>query len=96
MKRHQHQRIQDKWNGEKKWDKWSNKSIWRAVLTWLLFLSALVVPALVIDAVLPIFFALAQYGAILLKFACAALALCALIPLEVLVWRMIKDLFSGM
>jgi hypothetical protein len=91
-----HQNIQDKWNGDKKWDKWSNKSIWRALLTWLLFSSALLVPAFVINAILPTLFMLAKYGPILLRFACAALALCALIPFEVIAWRMIKGLFSGM
>lgn len=86
-------RLQDKWNGEKKWDKWGNKAVWRALLTWLLFMVALYVPALVINAVLPTFSLLAKYGPILLKFAFTALALCALIPFEVFVWRLIKDLF---
>jgi hypothetical protein len=91
MKRHQN--IQDRWNGDKKWDKWSNKSIWRALLTWLLFSSALLVPAFVINAILPTLFSLAKYGDILLKFARTALALLALVPFEILVWKAIKDLF---
>jgi hypothetical protein len=91
MKRHQN--IQEKWNGDKKWDKWSNKSIWRALFTWILFSSALLVPTFVVNAILPTLFQLAEYGPILLRFAYAALALCALIPFEVVAWRLIKDLF---
>lgn len=95
MKRRKNQRIQDRWNGDKKWDKWSNRTVWRAVLTWLLLSSALMIPALVIRAILPTLFMLAEHGALLLRFVYAALALCALVPLEVLAWRALKDLFTS-
>ena len=94
MKRRKLQRIQDNWNGDKKWDKWGNKSVFRALLSWALICAAIYVPALVINAILPTLYTLAKYAPILTQFARAALAICALLPFEVFVWRAVKDLFT--
>jgi purine-cytosine permease-like protein len=88
--------MHDKWNNSNKWDKWGNKVVLRGIISWVLIIAAFMVPFYVVTALIPTFQALAVYIKPIMKFAVAITALLLLVPLELLIWRTVKDMLFRM